>query len=293
MTRSHMGALLALLTVALCTRIAAAQTTTPTATPMASPMSAPAPAAAPAQVPAATPSDTPAAAPAASPAAAPAASPASAQSQHGKNGHALGGFLAGDYLWGTFSKNQFNTLGENDKQSFAGRGALTYKFGKYAVMAEGTYDHFQYLHQTAPVEPIGGGPAPVVPEFLVHNTDWDGRVGIGLPYPRTFLVASYGQRQNNFGLPNLQGFGFGIEKLPSFKQNYASFFGSYLWYPEFGSGGFVQYGLYKYSFGIEIHAPKIPVFVEFGVIGDYAYAKKNAPTYLSDSGVITGIGVHF
>jgi hypothetical protein len=271
-----MGALLALLTIALSTRIAAAQPTPP---PTPAPVSAPTPAAAPGETPAATPAAT--------------ATPYANGSQRSKNGHAFEGFLAGDYMWGTFSKNQFNTLGENDKQSFAGRAAITYGFGRIAVMAEGTYDHFQYLHQTSLVAPIGGGPSVVVPSFGIHNTDWDGRAGVGLFFPRTFLVASYGQRRNNFGLPNLQGFGVGIEKLPSFKENNASFFGSYIWYPQFGSGSFVQYGLYKYSFGLEFHTPRIPVFLEFGVLGDYAYAKKNAPTYLSDSSVLAGIGLHF
>ncbi len=266
MTRSHMGALLALLTVALSTRPAAAQPT---------PAPAPPPAAAPAPTPAAT-------------------APAG-PSQRWSTGRGPEGFVAGDYMWGTFSKNQFNTLGENDRQSFAGRAAIAWPFGKVNVMAEGTYDHFQYLHQTAPVALIGGGQA-LVPSFFIHQTDWDGRAGIGLPYPRVFLVASYGQRRNNFNYPNLQGLGFGIEKLPDFNEKTASFFGSYLWYPQFGAGKLVQYGLYKYSFGLEFHVPNgahIPVFLEFGVLGDYAYAKKNAPTYLSDSGVLAGVGLYF
>jgi hypothetical protein len=283
MTRSQMGMLLGLLTVALGTGTAAAQTTAPTSTPMSQPSTAPLPT---------TPTTPTTPTAGATPAAAPGATQGTGASEREKPAHGPQAFLAGDYMWGTFSKNEFNTLGENDKPSFAGRAAISYPFGKLNVMAEGTYDHFQYFHLTGPVQLIGGGTA-IVPTFLAHQTDWDGRAGIGLPYPRTFLVASYGQRRNNFNRPNLQGFGFGIEKLPDFDHKNASFFGSYLWYPQFAAGNFLQYGLYKYSFGIEIHAKRIPVFLEFGVLGDYAYAKKNAPTYLSDSSVISGIGLHF
>jgi hypothetical protein len=255
----------------------------------------------PAGTPAAMPPGGPAAIPAGTPAGKPAATPAGTPNGGASHRYdplrAPEAFVAGDYMWGTFARNEFNLLGENDRQSFAGRAAIAYPFGKLNVMAEGTYDHFMFTHQTGRVQLVEGGPAVVVPTFFAHNTDWDGRAGIGLPYPRVFLVASYGQRRNSFGQPNLQGFGFGIEKLPDFSDKYASFFGSYLWYPQFGAGNSLRYGLYKYSFGIEIHAPRIPVFLEFGVLGDYAYARREGaripPTYLSDSGVLAGIGLHF
>ena len=301
MTRSHMGALLALLTIVLSARTAAAQTspTMPTSAPSPAGVPAASPAGVPAASPAGVPAASPAAMPAASPAAVPGASPAAVPGATTAPARSAWGslrgpevFVAGDYLWGTYTRNEFNLLGENGKQSAAGRAAIAFPFNKLNVMAEYNFDHFQFLHQTAPVGLIGGGEA-LVPSFFAHQTDWDARVGVGIPFPRVHLVASFAQRRNSFKYPNLQGFGVGIEKLPDFNERNASFFGSYLWYPQFGSGSFVQYGLYKYSFGIEIHAPRIPVFVEFGVIGDYAYAKKNAPTYLSDSGVITGIGIHF
>jgi hypothetical protein len=310
MTRSHMGALLALFTIALSTRIASAQSSptmptsapSPAGVPAASPAAVPAaspaaiPAASPAAVPAASPAAVPAASPGAVPAASPAAVPGATPDADKKRRGSLRGpeyFVAGDYFWGTYTRNEFNLLGENGKQTFVGRGAISFPFKKLNVMAEYNFDHYQFEHLTSPVVPIEGAPAVVVPSFFAHYTDWDARVGVGIPFPRVHLVASYGERRNSFKQPNLQGFGFGIEKLPDFDHKNASFFGSYLWYPDFGSASSFKYGLYKYSFGIEIHAPRIPVFLEFGVIGDYAYAKKNAPTYLSDSGVISGIGIHF
>jgi hypothetical protein len=203
-------------------------------------------------------------------------------------------YVSGDYLFTPNSKNQFNPYGINGSNTFSGRAGAEHAFGKLAVMAEGTYDHYQYLHETGPVATIGGGQT-VVPTFYAHNTDWDGRLGVGLQSSKLFLVASYGQRRNNYGYPNLQGVGFGIEKLPDFGDNLVSYFGSYLWYPRFGAGNTLQYGMYKYQAGLAVHPKdsRIPVYAELGYMGDYAYNKLNAPSYFNDSGVFAGLGLHF
>lgn len=209
--------------------------------------------------------------------------------------HAPEYVLAGDYLFSTNSKNEFNPPGNNGQNSFAGRAAVEYPIGKIAVMAEGTYDHYQYTSQAGSVPTIGNAGSTLVPSFYAHDIDWDGRVGLGLPYPRVFLVASYAERSSNYGYPNLQGYGFGIEKLPDFDQKHFSLFGSYLWYPQFGASNTLQYGFYKYQAGVEFHMPtrRVPAFVELGYMGDYGYNKQNAPTNISDHGIFTGLGVHF
>ena len=211
------------------------------------------------------------------------------------NGRGPEYFIAGDYLFSPNSKNEFNRFGSNANDTFAGRAAVEYPIGKIAVMAEGTYDHYQYTHVGGPVTVIGGNGSTVVPTFYAHNIDWDGRLGIGLQYPRIFLVASYAQRTNNYGYPNLQGLGFGIEKLPDFNEKSASVFGSFLWYPQFGGGTTLQYGWYKYQIGAEIHVRQshIPLFLEVGYMGDWGYNRINAPTNVSDNGLFAGLGVHF
>lgn len=204
-------------------------------------------------------------------------------------------FIAGDYLFGGNNRNEFNPYGVNGQDSFAGRAAVEYPVGKIAVMAEGTYDHWQYTTQAGFVPVIGNNGHTFVPSFYAHNTDWDGRIGIGLQHPRVFAVASYGQRQNNFGYPTLQGFGFGIEKLPDFDHKYWSFFGSYLYYPQFGSGNNLQYGFYKYQAGLDfyLNSKHVPAFLEVGYMGDYGYSKLNAPASISDNGIFAGLGFHF
>ncbi len=210
------------------------------------------------------------------------------------NGRGPEYFVAGDYVLGTNSRNEFNPLGTNDSNSWAARAAVEYPIGKLAVMAEGTYDHFQYTTQAGMVPTIGNAGQTFVPSFYAHDVDWDARAGIGLQYPRIFLVASYGQRHNNYGYPNLQGVGFGIEKLPDFNEKTISFFGSFLYYPQFGAGTTIQYGFYKYQAGVEYHVreSRVPLFVEAGYMGDYGYNKLNAPTNISDNGFFGGLGVH-
>lgn len=197
------------------------------------------------------------------------------------NGRGPEYFLAGDYLFSPNSKNQFNPYGSNGSDSWAARAAVEYPIGKLAVMAEGTFDQFQYTAQAG--------------SFYAHNTDWDGRIGIGMQRPRIFLVASYAQRGNSYGYPNLQGFGFGVEKLPDFNNKTVSLFGSFLWYPQMGAGATLQYGFYKYQAGLEFHArdSHMPLFLELGYMGDYGYNRQNAPTNISDNGLFAGLGVHF
>jgi len=199
-------------------------------------------------------------------------------------------FAAGDYVFTPNSKNEFNLYGANASNTFAGRAGLTFPFGDYAMMAEGTYQQYQYFHTGGPVATIGGGSTDV-PTFYAHNGQYDGRLGVGLSVAHLYLVGSYAQRLNNYGYPNLQGYGFGLEKLPSFNHRVVSFYGSFLYYPSFESGNYLQYGMYKYQAGLEFHAPIEPLFIDIGYMGDYAYAKTNAPTGFQDSGLYAGLGL--
>jgi hypothetical protein len=219
--------------------------------------------------------------------------PRSQMAWHGGRGAEY--FISGDYLFDTQNENEFNPSGINGSGSFAGRVGVAYPVGKLAVMAEGTWDQFEYTHPTGPVTVIGAGGQAIVPSFFIHSNDWDARLGVGLQRPRVFLVASYAQRLNNYGYPNLQGYGFGIEKLPDFSNKNVSFFGSYLWYPQFGASQSLQYGFYKYQAGIEAHSnnPHNPLFAEVGYMGDYGYNKLNAPANISDHGIFAGLGLHF
>lgn len=219
--------------------------------------------------------------------------PRSQMAWHGGRGAEY--FISGDYLFDTQNVNEFNPSGISGSGSFAGRVGASYPVGKLAVMAEGTWDQYEYTHPTGPVTVIGGNGQAIVPSFFIHSNDWDARLGVGLQQPRVFLVASYAQRLNNYGYPNLQGYGFGIEKLPDFNDKTVSFFGSYLWYPQFGAGQYLQYGFYKYQAGIEAHSNNRynPLFVEVGYMGDYGYGRLSAPASISDHGVFAGLGLHF
>jgi hypothetical protein len=203
-------------------------------------------------------------------------------------------FLVGDYTFLDQSRNEFNRFGTNARQSIAGRAGLEHPIGPVGVMIEGTYDHWQYFHEAGFVNTFNG--FGFLPTSYIHQTDWDGRIGLGLKYPRIFVVASYARRQNNVGYPNLQGFGYGIEKLPDFNEKVFSFFGSYIWYPEFGDGTRLSYGFYRYQGGIEVHpfsGLPVPIFLEISYAGDYGYNRFHAPSSFQDNGFFAGFGLHF
>jgi hypothetical protein len=189
-------------------------------------------------------------------------------------------YLSGDYLFSTTSTSEFSPYGTGSRPGFAGRIGADFDVKHFAVMGEATYDRFSYDSTT-------------VPSFDARNTDWDARVGVGLQKPKLFLVASYAQRSNNYGFPNLQGYGFGVEKLADYSRP-LSVFGSYLWYPHFAAGNALAYGFWKYQAGMSFNfrSTVVPVSLEVGYMGDYGYNKLNAPSNVTSDGVFAGIGVH-
>lgn len=227
------------------------------------------------------------ASPAVSPPPAPLPTPAPATT------HGAEYFIVGDYIVSPTIYNEFSP-GNRGGASLAGRAAAEVPFGKLAGMAEVTYTTWQYPTTSGPVTVIGGNGSTFVPGFNAHDTTADGRVGIGLRYPRIFLAASYLERLNNYGYPNQQGYGFGIEKLPDFDHRLWSIFGSFYYYPRVAGGTALAYRMYTYQAGIELHFnQKMPLFVEAGYMGDHGESSLFAPGSFSHQGGFVGIGAHF
>jgi hypothetical protein len=226
----------------------------------------------------------------AAPLPAPTLSPVPAAASAHKHGPEY--FVAGDYIYAGTINNEFSP-GNNRAPSWTGRAAAEGPIGKFAAMAEVDFRTWQYPHFFGPVTAIGGNGSTVVPFFNAHDTDGDVRLGAGLRYPRVFIGASYLQRFNNYGYANQQGFGFGIEKLPDFDNKLFSVFGSFYYYPQIGSGTALQYSMYRYEAGIEVHPlPQAPVFVEAGYLGDIGNTKLNSPGSFHHQGGFAGMGLH-
>ncbi len=230
-------------------------------------------------------------------------------------------FIVGDYIFSPKVYNEFSP-GNSGNGSYAGRAGLEFPLGGLAMMVEGTATRFSYPHnqptlglcQIAPpagaqgtqgcVTVIGGNGQTNVPSFTAQDTDLDGRIGIGIPFPRVFVVGSYLTRYGNYGYPQQTGFGIGLEKLPDLDQT-LSLFGSVLYYPsvagnytvptgpQAGQTFSLAYRILKYQAGLAIALGSSPFFIEGGVLGDYGSNSRNAPSAYNHTGINVGIGLHF
>ena len=242
-------------------------------------------------------------------------------------------FVVGDYVFNPKVYNEFSP-GNRGGSSYAARAGAEFPLFGAAFYAEGDARQYRYPHRGAPqfdnngnvgvtqngttnfngfgvpvcsfpngaavgsqgcVTTIGGQGQSFVPSFDAKDTDIDGRVGIGIPFPRIFVAGSYIQRWQNYGYPRQQGFGAGLEKLPDFDQ-VASIYGSFFYYPQVGAGTTLQYRMYKYQVGGTFQVPKglgIPVFLDFGYLGDRGFNKINAPGGFTHNGAYVGVGLQF
>ncbi len=234
-------------------------------------------------------------------------------------------FVAADYLLSPKSYSEF--VPGNTGYGFHGKAGLTKQLFGLAVLAEVDARQFTGAHRGSPafdrnsnvayfggppvcgpfgaatairdsgcVTTIGGNSQTFVPSFDVKDTDIDGRIGVGLPFPRIFVGASYITRYGNYGYPRQQGFGAGLEKIPDFEGGFAPF-GSFYYYPQVGAGSTLRYSMYKYEAGLALGLKKqtgIPLFIEGSYLGDRGFGKLNYPgPGFSHNGFAVGVGLHF
>ncbi len=219
-------------------------------------------------------------------------------------------FVAGDYIISPKVYNEFSP-GNTGTSSYAVRGAIEFNALNIPWMVEGSFEQYGYPHNcnntsaSAVVDPecfvtgIGGGYQTVVPAFSARDTDVDARLGIRVLNPRVYIGVGYLWRSTNYGYPNMNGVGFGIEKLPDLNVP-LSFFGSFWYYPQV-KGNFsntaisasLAYTLYKYQIGADYVIGNSPVFIEAGWMGDNLSNKTNAPSGVTDNGPFVGLGIKF
>ena len=150
---------------------------------------------------------------------------------------------------------------------------------------------------------IGGGfSTPVLTSSPPQDNEIDARFGIRVAKPRIYIAAAYLWVSNNYGYPNMNNVGFGIEKLPDLNQA-LSFFGSAYYYPNVNgnitTGNAVgvptafnlSYNILRYQAGVDYVIGNSPIFVEAGWMGDSWTNKQNAPVNRSYNGPFAGIGI--
>lgn len=148
---------------------------------------------------------------------------------------------------------------------------------------------------------LDGGTA-FTPVFLARQDSLDLRAELKIAPSRLYVGAGYLRATNNYGGPNLSGWGAGIEKLPELNPG-LSFYGSAFYYPS-ASGNYtvsnpaspnngttyrVRYAITKYDIGVALVLAHSPVYVHAGYSGDQ-YSARQAPIGQIHAGPYIGLG---
>jgi hypothetical protein len=216
-------------------------------------------------------------------------------------------YVAGDYIISPKVYNEFSP-GNTGRSSYAVRGAFEFTTWSIPWMIAGDFRQYQYPHDCAsPTDPqcivtnIGGVGTSFVPSFTARDQDLDARVGIRVAQPRIYIGVGYLWRSNNYGYPSMNGWGFGVEKLPDL-DHALSLYGSAWYYPNvrgtytdsLGAPWLLAYRVLKYQVGLTYVIGNSPVFIDLGWLGDTGRAANaNDPASYSHNGPYAGIGIKF
>jgi hypothetical protein len=150
---------------------------------------------------------------------------------------------------------------------------------------------------------IDGGTA-MTPVFLARQSSLDGRLEYQIAAPHVYVGLGYLHETTNYGYPNLNAVGFGLEKLPDLRPGF-SLSGSAFYYPS-ASGDytvanalspnlnqtFVQkYAIVKYDIAVAIVFAHSPVYIDGGFAGEHFAAQQNAPIGQTHDGPYLGLGL--
>lgn len=150
---------------------------------------------------------------------------------------------------------------------------------------------------------IDGGVA-FTPVFLARQSTFDARLEYKIAAPRVYLGVGYLHTANNYGYPQLNGVGVGIEKLPDLRRG-LNLYGSAFYYPS-ASGNYTltnpasinagksfqqQFQIVKYDVGVALVFAHSPLYIHGGIAGDRYGAKRNVPIGQTHDGPYLGLGV--
>jgi len=147
-----------------------------------------------------------------------------------------------------------------------------------------------------------------VPALTAQENEGDVRLGFKVFDPRVYVGAGYLTKSYNYlGLPRLSGAGIGISKLPDLDQT-LSLEGSAWYYPRIAgnytyptspllgplSGQTIplSYAYWKYRAGATVKLGSA-LFLDFGLAGERATARTNAPSNTAVDAPYAGLGIHF
>jgi hypothetical protein len=247
-------------------------------------------------------------------------------------------FVVADYIFSPKVYNEFSP-GNSGRSSYALRGAVEFPLFGLPWMLEGDYRSYSYPHNSG-ITPamfatsLDGNPCPhagltggfvaaagnqgcvtvigaygqvPVDTFTARDTDFDGRLALKIMEPRIYIGVGYLHREENYGYPKQNGFGFGAEKLPDLDQP-LSIYGSVWYYPTV-SGNFTfprgapaalvgttdkfQQRFLKYQVGGTLNLGGSGLFLDAGFLGDTIRGKTLSPSDASHAGGYLGLGLKF
>jgi hypothetical protein len=144
----------------------------------------------------------------------------------------------------------------------------------------------------------------LTPVFLARQSSFDARLEYRVAAPRIYVGASYLHTANDYGYPQLDAAGVGIEKLPDLRPG-LNVFGSAYYYPSargsytiadpaspnFGKSYAQRYAIVKYDVGLALVFAHSPLYLDGGISGDRYTAKQNAPIGQTHDGPYIGLGL--
>jgi hypothetical protein len=224
-------------------------------------------------------------------------------------------WVAGDYLISPKIYNQF-APGNQANGSWTARGGVEFNAGGLPFMVEVDYKNWQYPHNCGVPEAAGYSAGPqcyvttigsrgssYVPTFTAVNRDFDVRLGYRIFQPHVYIAVGYIWNSNNFGYPNMNAVGGGIEKLPDPGHAF-NYYGSVFYYPNV-NGSYTTtstepppnttyglgYNVLKYQVGISWAF--IPaVAIDAGWAGENGANKNNAPISYTFNGPYAGLAFY-
>jgi hypothetical protein len=245
-------------------------------------------------------------------------------------------FIVGDYLFSPKVYNEFSPGNNGRGGSYSVRGAVEFPLFGLPWMLEGDYRSYAYPHNSdiSPAQfaaSVDGNPCPhagvfapaagnqgcvtvigaygqtAVDSFTARDTDFDGRFALKIADPRIYIGVGYLHREENYGYPKQNGFGFGAEKLPDLDQPF-SVYGSVWYYPSI-SGDFTfpagappaligttedfQQRFLKYQIGGTFSLGASGLFLDAGFLGDTIRGKNLSPSDATHAGGYVGLGIKF
>jgi len=196
-------------------------------------------------------------------------------------------------------------------ESYLVNFAYTFDDSKFAVKVDYRADTYLTSNQVGDAfgnrytnfATIDGGGA-FAPVFLARQSSLDARAEYEVAKPRIYVGIGYLWANTSYGYPQLNGVGFGVEKLLDLRPG-INLYGSAFYYPsasgnytitELGSPNFgrtynQQYAIVKYDLGLALVFAHIPVYIYGGYAGDKYFNIQNAPIGQAHDGPYIGLGV--